>query len=223
MPFHRLIPKGNEIMSALLRFPIRRSLAAAILLGSVYTTTAEANQIIDFSTLPQESVDGVTADGVTFGYTEFGSSSPEAFFDQSVGAGNTVLVQPVALVGFADGVLTMNFASPVSEIAFPVALTTNASLTPGFSVTVFDASGDVLETENIDTTALANFSEGAFSYDGSDASSVAITFDSVGGVFQGDANQFALGSVQIPEPGSLGILTMGLMAMGAMVMRRRQA
>jgi PEP-CTERM motif len=52
---------------------------------------------------------------------------------------------------------------------------------------------------------------------------VAITFDSVGGVFQGDANEFALGSVQIPEPGSIGILTMGLMAMGAMVMRRRQA
>jgi hypothetical protein len=213
MPLHRHNLKGNEIMS----FPIRRSLAAAILLGSVYTTAANANQTIDFSGLPAESVDGVTAGGVTFGYSEFGSSSPQAFFDQSVGAGNTVLVQPVALVGFADGVLTMNFASPVSEIDFPVALTTNASLTPGFSVTVFDASGDVLETENIDTTALANFSEGAFSYDGADASSVAISFDSV------DANEFALGSVQIPEPGSLGILTIGLMAMGAMVMRRRQA
>jgi hypothetical protein len=207
-------------MSAFPRFPIKRSLAAAILLGSIHTTAAKADQIIDFSTLPQESVDGVTADGVTFGYTEQGSPSPEAFFDEAVGAGNTELVQPVALVGLTDGVLTMTFATPVSEIDFPVALTTNGSLTPGFSVTVFDASGDVLDSANIDTNSLVSvnaFSEGAFSYDGANASSVAITFDSV------DANEFALGNVTVPEPDSIGIFATGLMALGAMVMRPRRA
>ena len=198
-------------------FPVKRSLVAAILLGSVYTTGAQATQIIDFSTLPQESVDGVTADGVTFGYSEFGSSSPSAFFDEAVGAGNTVLVGPTALVGAADGVLTMSFASPVAGISFPVALTTNMSLTPGFSVTVFDAGGNVLDSANIDTSVLANFSEGEFSYNGADASSVAITFDSV------DANEFALGSVEIPEPGDIGFLAVGLMALGAMVVTRRRA
>src|ERR1700744_211111 len=153
--------------------PLKRSLAAALLLGSITTTAAKANQIIDFSTLPQESVDGVTADGVTFGYSEFGSSSPEAFFNEAVGAGNTVLVQPTAVVGLADGVLTMNFATPESEIDFAVALTTDVSLSPGFSVTVFDASGDVLDSTDVATTVLANLTEGAFSYDGSAASSVA--------------------------------------------------
>lgn len=213
--------KGNETMFP--RIPLKRSLAAALLLGSACATAARANQIIDFSTLPQESVDGVTADGVTFGYSEFGSSSPEAFFDESVGAGNTELVQPTALVGLADGVLTLNFANAVSEIDFPVALTTNQSLSPGFSVTVFDAAGDVLDTTDVATTALANFTEGAFSYDGAAASSVSITFDSIDGVFQGDANEFALGNVTVPEPDSIGILAMGLMALGAMVVRRRQA
>jgi hypothetical protein len=203
--------------------PLKRSLAAALLLGSITTTAAKANQIIDFSTLPQESVDGVMADGVTFGYSEFGSSSPEAFFDEAVGPGNTVLVSPTALVGLADGVLTMSFANPESEIDFAVALTTNVSLSPGFSVTVFDASGDVLDSTDVATTALANFSEGAFSYDGSDASSVSITFDSIDGVFQGDANEFALGNVTVPEPDSIAIFTMGLMALGAMVTRRRRA
>ena len=207
----------------MMSFPVKRSLAAASLLGSVYTTGAHATQIIDFSTLPQESVDGVTADGVTFGYSEFGSSSPEAFFDESVGAGNTALVGPTALVGLADGVLTMSFASPVSGISFPVALTTNTSLTPGFSVTVFDAFGNVLDSADIDTSVLANFSEGEFSYNGAGASSVSITFDSIGGVFQGDANEFALGSVDIPEPGDIGFFAVGLMALGAMVVVRRRA
>jgi hypothetical protein len=203
-------------MSVIQRFPIKRSLAAAILLGSIATTAARADEIIDFGTLPNESVDGVTADGVTFGYTEFGSPSLNAFFDTPVGAGNTVLVGPNALVGFTDGVLTMNFATPVSEIDFPVALTANESLTPGFSVTVFDASGNVLDNANIDTNVLANFTEGAFSYDGAAASSVAITFDEF------DANNFALGSVTLPEPDGIAIFALGLLGLTAVTFRRRQ-
>jgi hypothetical protein len=113
-------------------------------------------------------------------------------------------------------VLTLSFAAAVSEIDFPVALTTNASLAPGFSVTVYDAFGNVLDSANVATNPLAVFSEGEFSYDGSAASSVAITFDSV------DANYFALGEVTLPEPDSIAIFTLGLMVLGAAVIRRRQ-
>jgi hypothetical protein len=204
-------------MSSLPRSSIIRSIAAAVLFGSLYASAASATTTIGYGSLPQEPVNGVTVDGVTFGYTEFGSASPEALFNVDIGAGNTQNVDEAALVGFTDGILTLNFASPVSHISFAAALTTNASLTPGFSVSVFDAAGDVLDSTNVDTTPLAVFSEGEFSYDGADATSVAISFDSV------DANEFALGSVTVPEPASLAMFTVGLLALGTTVVRRRKA
>jgi hypothetical protein len=204
-------------MSALLRCPIRRSLAAVTLLGSLYATTAGATTI-DFGSLPQESINGVTVGDVTFGYTEFGSASPEALSDVDLGTGVTQNVQSPALVGPTDGVLTLNFANPISEIAFGVAETTNATLTPGFSVSVYDAAGDLLDSAAVETDPLVLFSEGEFGYDGALASSVVITFDSV------DANEFALGSVTyaVPEPASIATFAVGLMVLGATVVRRRQ-
>jgi hypothetical protein len=45
---------------------------------------------------------------------------------------------------------------------------------------------------------------------------VAISFDSV------DANEFALGSVTVPEPGSLAMFSVGLLVLGTTAMRRRK-
>jgi hypothetical protein len=205
-------------MSALLRSPIKLSLAAATVIGSLYAGSAGATTI-DFGSLPQESVDGVTVGDVTFGYTEFGSASPSALFDVDLGTGVTQHIQSPALVGFADGVLTLNFANPVQYISFGAALTTDQPLTPGFSVSLYDAGGTLLNSTDVDTNPLVLFSEGEFSYDGEAASSMAISFDGA------DANQFALGSVSytVPEPGSVAILGMGLLVLGATVVARRQA
>jgi hypothetical protein len=109
----------------------------------------------------------------------------------------------------------MNFATPVSSIAFAVALTTVGTLTPGFTVNVYDASGDVLDTDAVTTSVLDVFSEGAFSYDGADASSVSISFDSA------DANEFALGNVTVPEPSGLGVFAAGLAILGVVAFRRQ--
>ena len=212
-------------MPALLRSPVQRSLAAAVLLGSLYAAAASAQTTINFGTLPMESVNGVTADGVTFGYTEQGFASPEAFFDYPTtnfsGGAQTQLVGPYALVGLADGELTLDFATAVSEINFAVALTTDVSLTPGFSVSVFNAAGDLLDSSSIDTTPLVLFSEGEFSYNGGAASSVQISFDPGNGVYNGDADEFALGSVIVPEPDSIALFAVGLFGLGAVTMRRR--
>jgi hypothetical protein len=205
-------------MSCSLYSSIKRPLAAALLLGSLYASAAGA-ATIDFGSLPQESVDGVTVDGVTFGYTEFGSSSPEALFNVDIGAGSTVNVQTPALVGFTDGVLKMSFAQAIQHISFGVAETTNLPLTDGFTVSLFNAAGALVESEDIDTNPLALFSEGLFDYDGQAVSSVVISFDSV------DANQFALGSIDftaVPEPATSAILGMGLVALATVGNRRRR-
>jgi hypothetical protein len=202
---------------ALPRLPLARTLMAAALLGSLSAVTANATTI-DFGSVPEESANGVTLDGVTFGYTEFGSASPEALVGVDVGAGVAQGITSSALVGPTDGVLTLSFASPVGQIGFDVAETTNLSLTPGYSVSVFNAAGTLLTTTNVDTNPLVLFSEGEFNYNGGPASSVVISFDSV------DANEFALGPVTygVPEPADIGILAVGLIGLGATVMRRRQ-
>jgi hypothetical protein len=204
-------------MTASRHSSIKRSLTTAILLGSLYAVSAGATTI-DFGSLPQESVNGVTVDGVTFGYTEFGSVSPEALFDVDLGPGVTQNVQTPALVGFTDGVLTLSFAQAIQQLSFGVAETTNLSLTPGFSVSLFDGS-TLLGSTGVETDPLVLFSEGEFSYVGQPVTSIAISFDSV------DANEFALGSVNftVPEPASSTVFAAGLMLLGAMVVRRRQA
>ncbi|MDR3535149.1 MAG: PEP-CTERM sorting domain-containing protein [Acetobacteraceae bacterium] len=208
------------MISALLRSPLNRSLAVVVLAGSLYATAAHATpSTIDFGSIPYGSVDGVTADGVTFGYTEYGSSSPQAWFNVDLGSGVTQNVQTPALVGYTDGVLTLNFAAPVSAIAFGVAETTDITLTPGFSVSVYDATGNLLSASSVETDPLVYFSEGQYSYGGQLASKAVITFDST------DANLFALGSVTttVPEPSSMAIFAAGLIALGATIVRRRQA
>jgi hypothetical protein len=204
-------------MSAPLLFAAKRPLVLVALLGSFHVAAAGATTV-DFTSVPQQSANGVTLDGVTFGYTEFGSPSPTAQIDEDVGPGATQLVPEFALVGNTDGVLTLVFAQTVSKVSFAVAETTNLPLTPGFSVSVFDTANNLLQSTDIDTNPLVLFSEGAFTYDGPPASSISIAFDSV------DANQFAFGGLTYaaPEPSSIAVLGAGLLGLGAIFVRRRQ-
>jgi hypothetical protein len=203
-------------MSSFLRSSLKRPLAAALLLGSLCGTSARASTI-DLTPLEGESVNGVTLGDVTFGYTELGSPSPEAF-GQNIGTGDAQYVQGAAVVGFTDGVLTLSFADPVWQLSFAVAETTNAPLTPGFSVSAYDSGGGLVEGTSIDTNPLVLLSEGQFSYVGLGVSSVAISFDSV------DADEFAFGglSATVPEPAGIAVFAAGLMALGVVVARRRQ-
>jgi MYXO-CTERM domain-containing protein len=205
-------------MSGFLSSPFKRSLAAAVLLGSVYVTAASATTI-DFGAIPQGPIDGVTVGDVSFSYTEFGSHSLEAQASTDI-TGTTQFIDSPALTGPTDGVLTMSFANPIGTISFAVAETTDQPLTAGFFVSLYDASGNLLETDPIATNPNVLFSEGQFSYTGTAASTVAISFDAA------DANTFAMGPVSynLPEPGDTATFTVGLLALGTLVaMRRRRA
>lgn len=208
-------------MSGVLSSSLKRSLAAALLFGSVSATVAHAGTL-DWGTIgtdaSQVSINGLTINGVTLGFTQAGSPSPEALASTNI-TGATQYIDSQALTGPTDGVLTMSFADPIDTISFAVAETTADPLSPGFTVSLYDAGGNLLQTDPIDTVSNVLFSEGQFSYTGTAASSVVVSFDS------GDANQFAMGAVSynLPEPGDMATFAVALVALGAFVVRRRQA
>src|SRR6476659_3507480 len=111
-------------------------LAAMALLG----LTVNARAItLTFGELPFQPIDNLSYNGVTFDFKISGIDSLDANYN-SGGPGSTTFVQDPSLEGNSSGVLRMDFATPTPVLDFGVAESTNAALTPGFVVNLFDAS-----------------------------------------------------------------------------------
>lgn len=132
---------------------------------AVGALSAPAAVTLRFNELPFQPVNGLTYLGVTFGFTISGVPSHDANYN-SFGPGTITFVQDPSLEGNTAGVLRLDFAGNTSVLGFGVALATTATLTPGFTVQLFDASLNSLGTFPVNTSVLISFTEGHFLYNG---------------------------------------------------------
>jgi hypothetical protein len=166
------------------------------------------------------SVNGLTVQGVTFGFT----GSANAFYGYTFGQPTQNLTDPV-LEGPADGTLTLTFATPTPLLQFDVALAVASSESPGFTVQLIPGSTTAVNTAPPPPPLF--LSEGVFSYNnaGAPITQAVITFS------QNDNNPaFALDNLtfdppsapaDVPEPQSFAMLCSGALLLGMLACFRR--
>src|SRR5262249_53124174 len=154
---------------------------------------------LTFGELSVRPVNGLSLMGVTFGFQVGGAASTDAHYNGG-GAGRPhTFVQCPCLEGDARGVLRLTFDTPTPLLSFGVALLTRSSLTPGFTVELFDAGSKSLGVFTVNTNPLILYSEGQFSYLGAPVSQAVITFNHLfpsGGPFNPSGNRFALDNLR---------------------------
>jgi hypothetical protein len=154
--------------------PTKASAAVAlvlfVLLGVVASVPASAKpgahkklNTLTMDERPTTQANGLTIEGVTFGYTVNGVNSSDATF-AGAGPGSTTFVQDPSLEGGTAGVLTVDFAHPTNVVRFGVALSTFDDLTPGVTVRLFNPGGRLRQTVPLATRSSSSFTEASFSY-----------------------------------------------------------
>lgn len=190
---------------------MRKFAAIWVLVGLLSAGTADAAiTTLTFDELPTQPVNGLTYQGVTFGFTVGGNASTDAVYS-GIGPGSIAFLQDTTLEGNAAGVLTLNFAQPTDLLQFGVALNSFSPVTAAYSVKLFDASLSLLGTFSENTYPVVLWSEDLFSYSGTPIGRAVIAFNAQ------SASRFAVDNLSvntIPAPGAilLGSLGVGLVS-----------
>lgn len=199
-------------------------IACACLVLSLSSSTPAAPITLTFDERPTQPVNNVgNVSGVTFSFTVGGLLSPDARYN-AIGPGDFTFLQGAVLEGDAAGVLTLNFAAPTSLLRFGVGLSTADSLSPGFTVQLFDPALNSLGVTSVSTNPLIFISEGQFSYLGVPIRRAVIDFNENFTPFD-VSRRFALDNLTfepIPEPTTLVLLGTGLAGIGTAVRKRRR-
>jgi hypothetical protein len=152
-------------------------------------SAAKRTVTLTFDELSFQPVDGVTINGLTFGFSG-GDATYGAF-----GPGSIVNVQDPSLEGSAFGTLRLTFARPTNVLEFGLALNTFGSLTPGATVALYNPGGHLRRVIGVNTSELVSFTEGRFAYSGGAIGSAVITFNSSA------ASRFALDNLTFEQKG----------------------
>ena len=128
------------------------------------------NLATDFTTLvftevPLQPANGLTVNGITFGY-----SGTFANYNSAFGPGGFTFVDSPVLEGNNDGILTLSFAQPTKSLSFGLALSRSDFTGVGATVELFTQSmvpiGGPLPVNVIPLvfSPTVSFPEGAFSF-----------------------------------------------------------
>lgn len=217
---------------------IIRQLSIA-LLGTACILFGEANVIraetLTFDELGSPTpVDGLTVLGVTFDFKVDGVNSRDATYNLSFSLPLpteapenlfTLLQQPL-LEGNAKGILTLDFTAPVSRIRFATALPVFNTLTPGFSVELFNPELQSIGIIPVETNPIVFLSEGLFTYSGVPVIRAVVDFDETKlGFDELSPPRFILDNLsytKVPEASSLpGLLALVVLG-GALQLSRQE-
>lgn len=196
------------------------SIAILVLTLLINKSTWAVPATLDFTELPFQPVDGVSIAGVTFDFKIGGIDSLDANY-ASGGPGSITFVQDPSLEGNSSGILTLDFAAPTPLLGFGVALSTFGTLTPGFTVELFDASLASLGIIPVTTNSLISFTEAQFNHIGTPILRAVLDFDDTAGRFALDNLTFNV--TAIPEPASILLMGIGVAGLGFLRWRHKTA
>lgn len=160
---------------------------APVFVVAAPASAATVTKTLTFSELAPTPVDGLHNFGIAFAFTVGGVASTDATYG-GTGPTATKYITSPCLEGNASGQLTLTFDKPTKLLRFGLALLSGASLTPGFTVNLFDRSGTSLGSFPVNTKVYRGFSftEAQFTKKGVAIKKAVITFDGA------DAARFAL-------------------------------
>lgn len=216
-------------MSIVHKISIAVVTTACIVFGAVSAARAET---LTFDELGSPTpADGLTVKGVTFDFKIDGVDSTDAIYNFSFPPGFPgnlfANLQAPLLDGNAKGILAFDFAAPISALQFAVGLETFGTLTPGFTVELFDTGLKSLGITPVDTNSESVLSEGLFTYSGVPVTRAVLDFDETKLGFDPTvAPRFSLDNLTytaVPEASSLfGLLAIGALGGGLRLSRRQQ-
>ena len=124
----------------------RRACAIVVAVAAWVGAPARA-ETIDFTELPLNTVaNGAKVKGVTFGYTVNNVASQDARFT-ATGPGLTTITTPPNLEAGTAGVLSLDFATPVTGFGFAYIASTPTANPNGLTVTLTDPKGGMVSKQ----------------------------------------------------------------------------
>jgi len=191
---------------------------------------------LTFDELPYQPIDDLSFMGVTFDYKLDGIDSIDAYYnDPAPPVPDIININWPALEGNAKGILTLDFTTPVTTLAFGTALSTLSTVTPGFTVELFDPALTSFGSTTVDVDPQPGSpfpaAEGLFSYTGTSVKRAVVDFNENFDTLNAHPDNYYFSvdnltftsATSVPEPASItGIIALAILGAGSLIKRKQK-